>query len=433
MKSGLLSTTSALALLLFGGRGVAAPIVGVADGAPVGVAGQADVVRESLALASARPISAGGEMSGPSPDETALPAAAAFAQSPAATFTYQTAPGGTVPAIAIPNSRRNPGNVSNLQGTIGSAREGIFSVPAVLVRINEPPVRAYNYIFRPTLTVDDGLTQAESADVVEPVAARGAASDSVFIGVRPAVAEESGGTSRDISIFSATGSATPTVVLESAAARTARGPEATEDAAGYQLETPLATTIGFSTKDVRPTPLRVGAAATTTLGYTYVPSVLRTPADRESPVHAATLSMTITAPGGGLAPRDRWPTNPDDPRADQAVLSSTAAFAAPAVLVPGVSADTFLVAADPVPPAPLRTLSGQTRPPERIVLPVLVKGALADPGSGIGSVFENQTEDTGDDGVVLLYGLGGAAVVLPVGAAFLAFRLIRRAALRRLG
>jgi len=416
VKHGLLSTTSVLALLaLGGGRVAAAPIVRIADGAPTGVAGQTDVLRDSLALFAPQPAAIGEVLPQAATDEVRLAAGPALSQSPSATYTYkpQTPLAQTARDRSAAFSRRNPGNVSNLNGTIGTAREGLFAVPALEVMINETPARAFNYIFRPTLNTDPAAAPADSADIVQRIAPRGDPGHSVFIGVRPAVTE-SANNGRDTSIFGATGTATPTVVLESVPGRNARvaaGPSAIDGAILYQLEKPLATTIGFSTRDVRPTSVPAGAAETSTLGYTYVPMPR---AGRDSTAAAPRLSATVAASEGDAPDR----TLPAQVAVGRVAASTVgAAYRRTPSQEGGI--DRFPVG---------NGASAQ----EQVFVPIAIKSVLSDPGSGVGSLLEADSDESGGGVSLSFLGLAAAAVVLPLSGAIVGYRLIRRAAIKRM-
>ena len=417
VKHNLLSTTSVLAVLaLGGGRVAAAPIVRIADGAPTGVAGDSDVLRDSLALFAPRPVAIDEVLPAATMDEARPVAGPALSQSPSATYTYkaQVALPQTARDKAAAFSRRNPGNVSNLHGTIGTAREGIFAVPSLGVLINEMPARAYNYIFRPTLSTAAPAVPDGSADIAQRITPRGDPGHSVFIGVRPAVAEGAGGPGRDTAILGATGSATPTLMIESERGRSARfagGPGATGSAVSYQLEMPLATTIGFSTRDVRPTELGIGAAGSSTLGYTYVPRLGRGGGRGDA---GATLSATVAVSDDDVSLRIR----PAPPATGRIATSTVGAAYVRTALVDDAT-DRFAVATG-------------SRVPEQIAVPVAIKGALSDPESGVGSMLEGDTDEGGDGNSLLFYGLVAGATLVPVGGAVIGYRLIRRAALKRL-
>ena len=433
MKRSLVSTTSALALLIFGGgRVTAAPMAATSDSLLFGTTDQTDVVRESLSLGGpAKPL-----IVGITPVVEVVPGRATIAdpsaQTPSATFTYRPAvavrgDSGSVGSIAA-NSRRNPGNVSNLQGTVASAETGIFTVPATEILVNESPGRAYNYIFRPTLTLGALLVPSDFSEAVPPETPGEHPGQSAFIGVRSPVPEEDQeAAARKASTLSATGSATPTVVIaplpapNSAAAITAAS-------LGYQMDAGLATTIGFSTRAMQPTVLRPGAAASSTLGYTYVPSArgpVAGPLAGASEPLGATLSATITAPDGGPARRAWWTGGQALAVPPVPVGSASASLPLFRGMVPGVAADTFVVGGS----GP----DGAGRQAERVTIPIVVKGDLAErSSSGRSLLSASEASETDDDSGNLSYGLAAAAVLVPAGLAFLGFRMVRRAALRRL-
>ncbi len=440
MKRFSVSTTSALALLVFGGgQAEAAPIAAVADSLLFGTTDQADVVRESLSLGGpVTPLIAGvTRAAGAVPDRPTI--ADPSAQTPSATFTYRPAvsvrgDSGFVGSLA-PNSRRNPGNISNLRGTVGSAEAGIFSVPATEILINETPARAYNYIFRPSPTVGSVLSGSGTTVIFPREMAEDHPGHSVFIGVRPpAPDQDSDAAGRRVSTLSATRSATPTVVVTPLPGP---NPQAAATAAslGYRLDTGLMTTIGFSTKGVPPTPFHPGAASSSSLGYTYVPVGRRPAPDLlAEAARGSTLSATITAPGGDPARRDWRDGDQADPRDANndldasPVLASTMSgnLSRAGGIRPGVATDIFVVAAPD---------AGRDRRVEELVtIPILVKGGLAERGSaGKSMLSASQAAEMDQGNALIRYGLAATAVLLPAGLAFLGFRMVRRAALRRLG
>ena len=444
MKRALFSTTSALALFLAGGgRTIAAPLAAVSDSLLFGTEDQTDVVRESLSLVgSAAPLIGGATSLRVTAFSDRPTIGDPSSQTPSATFTYRPAvpvrgDAGPVGSIAA-NSRRNPGNVSNLKGTIGVAGSGIYSVPASAILIDEVPPRAYNSHFRPTLTVGAALEPLALLEAVPPQPARDMPAQSVFIGVRRPVGNaEDERAAREASIISATGSATPTVILSPPPGRPrpAKPISGKTTGLGYQLDTGSATTIGFSTADVRPTSLALGAAASTTLGYTYVP-FSRAPnrgtlaAVGASPA-GATLSATMTAPDGGPARRD-WrfgaqagaAGRPADPNVPPSAASTASAAIATSAVALSASIDTFEIARA----EPGAAGSGM----ERLTIPILLKGSLAEPGSTGRSLTSGEAIEMDDETAFTSYGLVAAAVMVPLGLAFVGFRMIRRAALRRL-
>ena len=439
MKCSLVSTTSALALLIFGGGRVsAAPLAATSDTLLFGTTEQTDVVRDSLSLGGPVAPLIVGVTRVPSvvPDRPTI--ADPGAQTPSATFTYRPVvpvrgDTGFVGTTAA-NSRRNPGNVSNLRGTVASAETGIFSVPATEILINETPARAYNYIFRPSLTLGAFVAATDAGDTVPAESFQENPSSSVFIGVRSPVAEDDpDAATRRVATLSATGSVTPTVVF--AQRRVPDSQRAVSAASlGYRADSGLASTIGFSTRDVRPTPLGFGAAASSTLGYRYEPvgrSPMASPRAGAAEPTGATISATITAPDGGPARRDWWDAgrglgyNRD--RQPAAVSSGSVGIVLPRATAPDVAVDMFSVAGG--------YAGGGVHAIELVAIPVQIKAALAEPGSG-GRLLLSASEATemdDDDSTMLRYGLAAAAVLLPVGAAFVGFRMIRRSALQRLG
>ena len=70
---------------------------------------------------------------------------------------------------------------------------------------------------------------------------------------------------------------------------------------------------------------------------------------------------------------------------------------------------------------------------ERVVIPIVVKGTLAESRSGARSLLNNGSIEMEDDTGYARYGLATAALFVPFALAFLGFRIFRRAALRRLG
>lgn len=436
MKNAWLSATSLLALLAFGGgRAAAAPIMDndtVSDitmFGPTGIAGQnpPPTGLEPLPARAVAPASEAERQSTAS-DNT-------HAQSPSGTYTYQppvqarasaakTAKGGE-------NSRQNPGNTSNLRGTIGTAPEGIFAVPAAGITVDEAAPRTYNYVFAPTQAGSDALTTTDPGGIVQRIPVSDSPSASVFVGVRSLSGDEeneaAAAAARPIAMLSATGSATPTVILTPGKPGGAAPPEPAADDPG----TRVATTIGFRTADIPPTRLRRGDAASTTLGYTYIP--VRRPVGPGLPPNAtgasfaptdATLSATITAPAGGLArrsPHDGRRSTVDGP-ADgvSAVVASTAGIAplAGGTAPTTVAIEQFLVAVG-------------IRTEERVSIPLIIAGELKEPRSGSQSLFTTQTIEMQEGRGLVDYALIALAVLVPMWLAVLGFRLLQRNLLRR--
>ena len=428
-----LSSTSALALMAFGGgRSAAAPMAALADSVVFGTVERTDVVRESLALGAPPPPLIGGiglPGSGPSARPTI---ADPGAQTPSATFTYRpTVPvrGDTGPVGSLAaNTRRNPGNVSNLRGTIGSDQAGIFAVRTIGVAINAAPAPASDYMFRSVMFADRKLEPAEATDIWPAEPFQDAPSHSVFIGVRSPVGDaDQERATREASIISATGSATPTVALGPLPGRPLPA-----KVLQYQLDAGPATTIGFSTADVRPTGLPAGAAATSSVGYTYTP-VGRPNRDPVGPMPmgpmpmGATLSATITAPGGGPARRG-WAdpiaglSNADRSFAIVSSASSTVLLARGWAIYPAT--DSFALA---------RPESGGARlGMDELTIPIVVKGDMRGPAGGGRSLTEYESIEMDDGSDYKRYGLAVSVVLVPLALAFLGFRLVRRAALRYL-
>jgi hypothetical protein len=432
MRALLVSTTSLLALLVFGGgRALAVPITAESGNPVFGTTEQTDVVLESLSLDGASVLAAA---TAPSPTET-QPTTDSGGQTPGSTFTYRpSAPakrdGGGGTAV-VANSRRNPGNVSNLRGTIGSAAAGIFGVPASEILVNETPAAAYNFMLRPPLSVEMELVLPESIEAVRREPFEGEPSQSVFVGVRPPVADDNGNAARRASILSATGSATPTIRVMPAPRRAGSDADVAADL-GYKTDAGLATTIGFSTAHIRPTSLPLGAAASSTLGYTYVPMGRRSTLASVAGMSGSTVSATVTGSDGKPARRDWRDGDQADPRdvsadlADSPALVSSAGIDVTAVYrpPPGVSVDTFVVAtADP------GAISGRN---ERIIIPVVLKGELGEPDVAGESLYASDTVEMNTGHSVTQYAMIAGAVAVPFGLALLGFRMIRRAAIRRL-
>ena len=425
MKLSLVSTTSALALLIFGGGRVsAAPVAAVSDSLLFGTTEQTDVVRESLSLGDAATPLIAGVVRAPGAISDKPTIADPTAQSPSATFTYRPAvtvrgDAGAVGSTA-PRSRRNPGNVSNLKGTIASAQEGIFSVPATEILVNDSPSRAYNYIFRPTLTLGAVATPFDPALTVarQPIEAN--PGQSVFIGVRPPVpVEDVDAAARKLATLSATGSATPTVVLAQPRKLNALSAESAA-ALGYRTDAGLASTIGFSTRLVSPTALSRGSAATSTLGYTYVPRPPvpapfldgRTVEQPRSPA----LSVSVAA-----AEREAAPPLPGREEATPVSLNTAGLPRVP---------DSRIATAFPVESF---AIARAGRPPELVTIPIAIAGNPMDVENDIRSLlFAAETAESDEEYSPLWLAALGGALILPVGLAFLGFRMIRRAALRRL-
>ena len=439
MMRALVSSTSALALLVFGGgRAAAAPMAAVSDTLLFGTADRTDVVRQSLSLGASVAPSIGGVAERESAVVDRPTIADPSASTPSATYTYRPAvavrgDAGLVGTIAA-NSRRNPGNVSNLKGTIGASGAGIYAVPATEISVDETPGQTYNHIFRPRPVLGSALPPMDPAEAIPREPFGESPSHSVFIGVRMPVADtENERAAREASIIGATGSATPTVAISPLPGRVppARGIAGAGTGLAYQVDAGPATTIGFSTAWVRPTPLRPGAAASSTLGYTYVPfgaqdAVPTAASPRRTAIGGGeTVSATITAPDGGPARRDwrdrgqsDYRNATDDIDAPLAAVSTASGSIAPARgAVNGFAADAFAIGAGV----------------ERVVIPIVVKGTLAESRSGARSLLNNGSIEMEDDTGYARYGLATAALFVPFALAFLGFRIFRRAALRRLG
>lgn len=419
MKRSLLSATSVLALASFGcGRAGAVPMAIESDSLLFGTTEQTDVVRESLSLGSAvAPLISGVARMPGLPDRPTI--ADISAQTPSATFTYRAAvpvrgDTGTIGSTA-PVSRRNPGNVSNLKGTIGGGAAGLFSVPATQILVNETPARAYNYIFRPTLQIGDNLGEADLTAAVVWQGDREYPGHSVFVGVRSPVPDP--GTeraARRVSVISATGSASPTILVvpqrEAGANNGPAGPGSI-------------STIGFSTAGLRPTPVLFGAAATTTLGYTYRPPGLadrrETVASAAAPQRAA-LSATIGAADGGLAGRDAWARNAEYLAVYTPVGDSTLG-AYPAASRPatqGFAIETFAVR------------SAGKGPLQRVDVPLPLRGRLSDPADMALAVAALDIVELEETTYFVQYILAAVAVIVPSLLAFFIYRMIRRSALQ---
>jgi hypothetical protein len=428
MKRSLVSTTSALALLVFGGgRVAAAPVAAVSDSLLFGTTEQTDVVRESLSLGdAATPLIAGVvRLPGAAFDKPTI--VDPGAQSPSATFTYRPAvmvrgDTGAVGSTAS-RSRRNPGNVSNLTGTIAASPAGIFAVPATQILVNDTPASVYNYIFRPSLTLGKVAASFDTADIVRRVPHGENPGHSVFVGVRPPVPEEDAdAAARKIGTLSATGSATPTVVLAIPRKLSALDAESAANL-GYRTDAGLSTTIGFSTQHVRPTPLALGAAATSTLGYTYVPQ--RRGAD--SPVGTAekprvsVLSATVAA----AEPSESWERVSVAASLGLERALSSFGTAGMAVVPAARIADVF--------PAESFAIARPGRTPELVTIPIVLASNPMVQATEIRTMLLAAETTESDEGYSPLWlaALAGA-IVLPAGLAFLGFRMIRRAALRRL-
>lgn len=435
MKRWLVSTTSTIALLMLGsGRSTAAPIAAITDSMLSGTVDRTDVIRDSLSLGTPTAPAFGGIVAVETGVSSRPTITDPSASTPSATFTYRAAvpvrgDAGLVGSVANP-SRRNPGNVSNLKGTIGAEDAGVFSVPTSDIVVNGTPEQSYNYMYRPSVTVASALAPLDRMELIAREPFRDSPAHSVFIGVRSPVGDaDRERAAREASIISATGSATPTVAISPLPGRPAasKGLE-------YQLDAGPATTIGFSTARLRPTTLGAGAAASSTLGYTYRP-IGRWPVGQRPepdpllttrPSDSAMLSATIAAPGGGAAHRE-----PMDRRdggrnggIPPAVISTVSALRplAPET-VDTIPVDTFAIAA--------ATPGGIGAGVDRLTIPILVRGELAGPGSGARSLLDTEAIEMGDGDNYTNYGLVAAAVLVPVGLAFMGFRIIRRAVLRR--
>ncbi len=417
MTRWLLSGTSTLALLVLGGgRAVAVPVAPVTGGVLSETLDQTDVVRQSLAVGAQTSVEG---RTAATPDEplSARPTIAdVTAQTPNATFTWRPAvavrgDAGLVGTLAA-GGGRNPGNVSNLTGTIGGDPGGIYAVPASAIAINTVAEHDSDYLFRPTGTVAPLPT---STELVPPEAGRDHPTHSVFVGVPPAfgdVAAERA--AREASIVSATGSAAPTVRITPLP-----GQPAASGSLAYQVDSGLTTTIGFSTAALPPTGVPFGAAATSTLGYTYRPFAAN-PRPAIAAPEEQTLSATITAPDGTLARRVPHVAAPATPRPADATASRSTA-APPVVSAPNiVPVDSFPI------------LSG-TKEFRHMTLPIRIRGVLEEVTRGDLSLSSAEENDTGSENPWLIYVLIAAAITVPTGVAILAHRLVRRAALRQLG
>ena len=444
MKRWLVSTISTIALLMLGGgRSTAAPIAAITDSMLSGTVDRTDVIRDSLSLGTPTASAIGGIVA----VETGVSGRPTItdpsASTPSATFTYRAAvpvrgDAGPVGSVANP-SRRNPGNVSNLKGTIGAEDAGVFSVPTSDIVINGTPEQSYNYMYRPSVTVASALAPLDRMELIPREPFRDSPSHSVFIGVRSPVGDaDRERAAREASIISATGSATPTVAISPLPGRPAasKGLE-------YQLDAGPATTIGFSTARLRPTTLGAGAAASSTLGYTYRPvgqqPVGQRPVGQRPdpdllittrPSDNVMLSATIAAPDAGAAHRE--PMDRRDAgwnRGIPAAVISTVSALRPLApeTVDTIPVDTFAIAAA----TPPGVGGGIGAGVDRLTIPILVRGELAEPGSGARSLLDTEAIEMGDDDNYTNYGLAAAAVLVPVGLAFMGFRIIRRAVLRR--
>lgn len=310
---------------------------------------------------------------------------------------------------------RNGGNGSNLTGTIGGDSGGIFAVPASAIAVNGVVEHDSDYLFRPVGTL---APLPASTELVPSEAGRDHPTHSVFIGIPPAfgdVAAERA--AREASIVSASGSAAPTVRITPLP-----GQPAAAGRLAYQVDAGLTTTIGFSTANLPPTALPFGAAATSTLGYTYRPFAAA-PRPAIAMAEEQTLSTTITAPDGTLARR----------------ASPVAAGATPGPADASVSRSTVAAVLDMVPGAPNIVpvesfpIPGGTDGIPRVTLPIRVRSIPLEVGRGDLSLSSAEENDTGSESPWLIYLLIAVAVTVPPGLAILAHRLVRRAALRQLG
>ncbi len=420
MTRWLLSGTSTLALLLLGGgRAAAVPTTPVTGGVISETIDQSDVVRQSLSVGAQTPTEVRTAATPEAPSSSRPTIADVAAQTPNATFTWRPAvavrgDAGLVGSLAAGGSR-NPGNVSNLIGTIGGDPAGIYAVPATAIGINGVAEHESDYLFRPIGTV---ASSPAITALVPPETGRDHPAHSVFIGVPPAfgdvVAERA---AREASIVSATGSAAPTVRITPLP-----GQPAAAGSLAYQVDTGLTTTIGFSTAALPPTRLPFGAAATSTLGYTYRP-VSAQPKSAVASVDEQTLSATVTAPDGMPARRVRSVVSGAAPGPADAPAPPIAVTVAQAVTT--AQADVF--------PVENYLISGGIVGGRQVTLPVGIKGILGAADRSDLSLLNSEENDTGSENPWLIYLLIAATVTVPPSLAILAHLLVRRAALRQLG
>ena len=414
MKRWLMSGTSILAFAVLGcGRAGAVPAIPVTNGLLTDTIDRSDVVRQSLSVGAQTPGEARSAVPPDAPSSSRPTIADVSAQTPTATFTWRPAvavrgDAGPVGMLAAGGSR-NPGNISNLTGTVGGDPAGIFAVPATAIAVNGAVEHESDYLFRPVGAIE---SLPSSTELVPPERGRDHPHNSVFIGTPPAfgdVAAERA--AREASIVSATGSAAPTVRITPLP-----GQPAAAGTLAYQVDTGLTTTIGFSTASLPPTALPLGAAATSTLGYTYRPFS----AAPRSPVAAVgeqTLSATITAPDGTLARR-----SPDGARAGAPPTRNT--VIAPPTVRSGV-AEAFPVESYPLPDG-----AGGIR---KATLPIAIGDVPGSVSRSDLALLSGDESDNGQENPLLIYALIAVAVTVPPGLAILAHRLVRRAALRQLG
>ena len=411
------ATTPVLAMLAVVGRPAAAPIM-AGSGAPTAAPfGQAEAPGPSMPESGTPPPPQ--VVVGPLPGDAGPTTASdnARSQSPSATYTYQPPPvarPGTVTPDRGRASQRNPGNISNLRGTIGSASEGIFASPINEVTVDEAPRVTYNYLFAPTQAVLTNVTMDDAATVIPRLRVVDHPGHSVFVGLPiPSADIEPAAESRQITVISATGSVAPTVLVVA------------EPGAGDKAGKPWPT-IGFATGGIQPTALRPGDAASTTLGYTYRPLRPRS-ATRLDPEagegSGATLATTMTAPNGGLATREATaPAEGDRPGSNAVTGGSAGVGYVPrraVIAEPGV----FVIA---------RHAGGSNRV-EQIAVPITIPPPPMVARAHDDMLFAADAAEMDESRGFLSYVLAAAAVVVPLLLAVFGFRMVRRTALRRLG
>ncbi len=408
MRTSLVSATSVLALLTAGGgHAGAAPIETELPSIPAAPHPGGTPPPTQPRSAEPQPVSPGG----------------APGQSPSVTYSYRPAPPahGDLPALPL----SGPQNLADLVAAPDIAAPDIavpdiaggtiFATTPAADTARQTLIRTSKAIAEMTQPGQPRGLIPWSNDLVRHIPATGTEGGSVFVGVRDAYTDLNSDTvaaARRAALVSATGSAAPTIML---APRTS-GHDADPAVPGAPFSLP----VGFPTKDIRPTTLRPGDAATTTLGYTYIPFNRTPPAPPLQPPPVATLlSASITAPGGGLARHDVWDRPDRTPGPNVAATGTLGIDRLDTGPLPDPDPEHFLVA----------TAGGGTT--ESVAIPLALAEEFKTPGNEDRSVFATQTVEMEESSGVAIYGLTALALLLPTSLAVLGFRLYRRAVLRR--
>ena len=484
VRASLVSATSVFALLVFEGHSAANPIMVTLSAnrltlndflAAVGGESFADDTQFEFGTA---PAAVGGT------GDQAKVREPASGQSPGDTYTYVpvitviTASTGTA-TVTVPNtagskmappigtlSRRNPGTVSNLRGTIGSIGSGIFADAAGPVTIAQTTSQTVSHFFVPVLTDTNpvfALAATSGGSFVDRIAASENPGNSVFVGVRVApggrqittMARASAGTV----IPTATGAATATVMLSdnnrtddngdtsgppNANSDTGAGPAAdvAPDWSGRRIEAgPLNITRHAAVPGL-PGP---GAIGSTTLGYTY------SPISRASlPASVLSAAMSVRSAGSGSVRvsadqptvATHAPTYSGTPAISFGTVGLGVTPAATAArdatvdsigraLPPSSDVEAFAIASAASPFSMNTRQTNAVLTLQDLRIPITVTSAADGPMNRSESLYAGQTVESGGGGDLISYALTAMAVLLPTSLGVLAAILARRAVLRR--